>query len=182
MGLAVEAGQLIAGRVGINRSATLKMYQFRTFLNIGKDMKQNKSCGLFVKTFALLLGMFYLSSVYAEGYICIPDKATGFKFNKTDKSWYSTTFNVKNDKYILTNSSGKWKWKVVGEKDYDFGKCGDFSEYGYINCDILGTQITFNRKNLRYQSIYTVGYVSAGIAGTEGGDTPYIEIGRCSTM
>lgn len=176
------AGQHIAGQVGISQSVTPKMYPLKAFFNIGKDMKQIKSCGLLAKVFAVVLGVFYVSSVYAEGYICIPDKATGFKFNKTDKSWHTATFNVKNDKYILSNGSGKWRWKVIGEKDHDFGKCGDFNEYGYINCDIFGSQITFNRKNLRYQSIYTVGYVSAGIAGTEGGDTPYIEIGRCSTM
>lgn len=182
MVLAVEEGQLIAGQVVTYRNAIQGMFLKMMFANTKSLIGPNKMGFTFVRALILSVGLFLTSFAYAEGYICIPDKATGFKFNKADKSWNSTTFNVRNDKYVLSNSGGKWKWKPIGEKDYDLSKCSDFNEYGYMNCDSLGVQVTFNRKNLRYQSIYSVGYVSAGIAGAEGGDTPYIEIGRCSPI
>jgi hypothetical protein len=44
------------------------------------------------------------------------------------------------------------------------------------------TSLSFNKKNLRYMLIYELGYVSGGIVGNEGGDTPNMEIGKCSPM
>ncbi len=44
----------------------------------------------------------YTSSVEAQSYLCIADKATGFSFNKRKKDWEITRFDVSDDKYILT--------------------------------------------------------------------------------
>lgn len=130
---------------------------------------------------ALILWALVNSALAQQGYICVADKASGFTFNKATNTWEHARFNVADQKYILSVSQGAWTWKKLGEQSA--GKCGSFSEYGYLNCETFGSRIYFNNRNLRYISYYLVGYVSGGISDSpEGSDTPSVEIGRCTQM
>lgn len=127
--------------------------------------------------------LFFFSSIsLADGYVCIADKSTGFKYDKNQRTWTTATFNVSDSKYTLTQSNGQWKWNKFGEQNIFPSNCGQFNEYGYLRCSPIMSSLSFNKKNLRYMLIYEVGYVSGGIVGTEGGDTPNMEIGKCSPM
>jgi hypothetical protein len=133
-----------------------------------------------VKKTLLSIFLSLTSTVYAEAYLCVGDQSTGFSFNQSTKEWSHARFNTKEAKYILSNGSGKWEWKKIGEKNGI--ECdSSFSEYGYMNCESL-RKITFNKKTLRYMSIYSIGYVNIGVYGKEGEDNPSIEIGKCSSM
>ena len=115
-----------------------------------------------------------------QGYICVADKASGFKFNKEAKEWEHARFNVKDNKYILTKKGAQWEWKALGSRFPT--PCGDdFNAHGFLSCSSV-EEITFNRNSLRFQSVYPIGYVHNGQVKNEGGDTPSIEIGRCTVM
>lgn len=127
-----------------------------------------------------LLSLFPLSVIAQTGYVCIADKAVGFSFDAYSKSWNHANFKVSDSKFVLSKNNANWQWKKMGES-YPIS-CGEFNEYGYIRCDSGFTQVSFNKKNLRYMKSYLVGYVNAGIAGKEGEDTPLLEIGKCSPI
>jgi hypothetical protein len=132
------------------------------------------------KSSLLLIFLFSTNAIAQTGYVCIADKAAGFSFDTYSKTWNNANFKVSDSKYVLSKSGGSWQWKKMGES-YP-SSCGEFSEYGYLKCDNGFTQVSFNKKNLRYMKSYLVGYVNGGIAGKEGEDTPNIEIGKCSPI
>jgi len=118
-------------------------------------------------------------------YLCEADKATGFKYK--DGSWKSTNFNVSKHRYVLrrpkqgdTFKSSAWVWSQLGE-DFALAGCtNEANEDGFIYC--AGYEnLLLNTKSLRYQSYYSLGYVTSDGSNTSG-DTPYIEIGHCSEM
>ena len=144
----------------------------------------NRFCAALIFTW-VLCGAAYSQSI--EGYLCIADKATGFKLIESTKTWDFARFNVTDNKFLLSKSATEWRWKKFG--DENGMRCDDFNEYGYMFCEgffgagLLGPfKIAFNRKNLRYIRTYRGDYINAGIAGLEGEDAPFIEIGRCSKM
>jgi hypothetical protein len=123
----------------------------------------------------------YTGSVKGQTYLCVADMATGFSFNKSMKKWEAAEFDVKDEKYVLKEDNKKWTWTKVGEK---FGDTCDkgFTDAGYFRCDRLST-IYVNRNNLRFQLTKPTGYPdSGGFGEEEGGNTPYIEIGRCAEV
>jgi hypothetical protein len=137
-----------------------------------------------VKILLFNVGALCISNVYAETtYICVADKSAGFLYDQRQKTWNTATFNVSDSKYTLSQNSGSWKWKKIGEQSNSPIECEkQFTEYGYLNCNSGFTDIQFNKKNLRYIKIYRVGYVNVGIIGKDGEDTPNIEIGKCSPV
>lgn len=54
---------------------------------------------------AAILLMAFSGPAFAESYLCIPDKATGFAFQ--DGEWASTDFNVGDEKFILRERSNE---------------------------------------------------------------------------
>lgn len=127
--------------------------------------------------------LFYSAAVLSQNsYLCIPDLATGFSYQKNLDKWKISTFDVAKNKYILTKSNtNKWEWKIFGEEYSNVNCDNTFSEHGYLNCNGF-EQIQFNKKNLRFMKIYRIGYVNKGIGGIEGEDTPNMEIGKCSPL
>lgn len=118
-----------------------------------------------------------------ETYLCISELSSGFAFDKGSRQWKHARFEVKGEKYLLSNKSGRWKWKTFGEDDNQAKDCGSFSSYGYINCQIYFGTVTFSKQNMRFLKSYLAGYTSAGVAGNEdGGDEPHLTIGTCSTL
>jgi hypothetical protein len=121
-----------------------------------------------------------------DSYLCIPDMATGFKY-KNDK-WQATHFGVGDDKYILrrpkeTDSfpDAAWVWGEFGDKRFYTRCMEDVSAYGFVFCTGIGQELRINVNTLRYQLYYYVGYVAATINDSPG-NTPFIEIGKCSAL
>lgn len=123
------------------------------------------------------------SCMAQEGYICLSDKSTGFR--RTDsQAWVATNFKTDGQKFLLALKGGAWKWSEFGKDDLFTGaECGSFSEYGYLRCTGLGTELVFNRKNLRFQMTFQGGYITEGVVDPKYGfDTPYLTIGSCSKL
>lgn len=114
-----------------------------------------------------------------EGFVCVTDMATGFKFDPSTKRWRSVDFAVSDNKYILARKGEHWTWKPLGSS-FEAPCDGGFNEYGFLRCG-LAESVSINRKGLRFQSFYGIGYVHDGTRDSVA-NTPSIEIGRCSPM
>ncbi len=130
-----------------------------------------------------------------ESYVCIADLSTGFKLNTITKQWETANFRTDN-KYLISrekrgNMNWVWKGKKFGEEYSDFFCEEDFNDHGYLTCSGIVGKFIMNKTNLRY-SLYThIGFVTANIMNdkgemvnkeSDGADTPYMEIGKCSSM
>ena len=120
-------------------------------------------------------------------YLCIPDQSTGFNFDKQARRWVQTNFNVKDRKYLLALTDGKWYWDHIGhERDQRFVGCGHFDDDGLLMCHWYGEDVRFNRKTLRFLSTRVNGYAVSNLDDEK--DGPYwpvsqtIEIGTCSPL
>ena len=119
-------------------------------------------------------------------YLCVADKATGFKFDGVLSRWTSANFRA-DAKYLVAPSKlAGYAWQVtrMGEQTATALCKEDFNEYGYLNCEGGGGTFRFNRKNGRFLKAYSVGYVNV-LPGVNditdaGSDTPNLEIGTCS--
>lgn len=125
------------------------------------------------------------ASAGVSGYLCVPDKATGFSYRNHE--WVATSFTVKDTKYILTSKDGKWLWKKMGETNQDKypQSCIEYQN-GYMDCEFMYRKVSFNSQTLRFQIYSNGSYVvheemrnklkngkNNGIA---------IEIGTCSSL
>ncbi len=135
-----------------------------------------------MKYLAFLLAAVFPFTVNAQNsYLCIADLSTGFSFDKVSKKWKSADFNVSGERFLLSKKNNAWEWKKFGQESTSYNCSKDFNEAGYLHCESL-IRVVFNRKNLRFQSYYSIGYVNKGVIGNEGEDTPYITIGQCSPI
>jgi hypothetical protein len=113
-----------------------------------------------------------------SGYICIPDKSTGFAYDKTTHQWDYARFRVDGKKYLLSKkASSGWTWTEFGVPDSFPLNCSNINEVGFIFCQEL-LDIRINTKKLRYQIMYAIGYIGT----PEGNGDPAIEIGTCSPL
>jgi len=140
---------------------------------------------------ALILSLPIVPFAFAEddktpdAYLCIAEMATGFVY-KNDK-WQITRLNIDGSKYLLRRTKDgdfipehAWVWLEFGQ-DKSIDSCEkDISEKGFLTCEGIGMTILINVNTLRYQSVYTLGYVVSEV-GYNGG-TPYMEIGKCSPI
>ena len=118
----------------------------------------------------------------ADSYLCVADKATGFKLDKTTKIWRSTNFDVSDNKYIVAKSKFEafnWDVTTVGEKFPDY-LCEDRIIDQVFHCNDISTNFYFSTKTLRFMSVYVGDYVA--LLGGDGDSTPLIEIGKCSPL
>jgi hypothetical protein len=122
------------------------------------------------------------------GFLCVMDKATGFSLSEQG-SWQSTNFNV-DKKYWVTRRAkqnaadpvaGDFFWVVteVGREYPSYYCKQDFDNIGNLLCAGLWSigDFMMNSKTLRFQSTYLYGYVVE-----EKGNTPYLAIGKCSSL
>ena len=126
-------------------------------------------------------------TVYAEEYLCIADKATGFAFK--NGKWVSGDFNTTDSKHIIRPlQDGDFGY---GQQDFTYGvfkpgnphniqwcRKGDDDEM-YLRCKGFG-ELHYSLKTGRYLKTYPFGYVKGDDVG--GSDTPHIEIGRCTEI
>lgn len=127
----------------------------------------------------------------AEQYLCVAEDVTGFAFDGAD--WKATDFKA-DQKYIVKLTQ---HYDAVMEKNapaavFQLGKqypwfyCrSDGSQHDTVSCDgMYGNSFIFSQKNGRFIVSSPIGYISSkgytdGIR-KEGGQTPYMEIGKCS--
>ena len=123
----------------------------------------------------------------ADAYLCIPEKATGFAFNKANKQWDEAIFKLGNEKYLLKKVDTKWMWSEFGTPEQPLlDTCEDPSYNGYINCHPFLADISFLKSTLRFQIIAPAGYLNGSLISKynpeEGSNTPSITIGTCSPL
>ncbi len=135
---------------------------------------------LFLSTMIALLPV----ASFSEQYLCVADQAVGFKYNKISKKWLETSFNVKNQKYIISPSKNDhyaFSVKIIGDKYSDADCKEGVDKWGYLHCKGLGKDFRYNTKNHRYTITSIGGYFNAK-PDSEGSVNPYIEIGKCSSF
>jgi hypothetical protein len=141
---------------------------------------------------ATTLGTLALGGKAAESYVCAADHAAGIKFDNASKRWSGTVFRA-DEKVVLSLATSEeaqrgaaWVVKELGKSFPSFVCKEGFNDAGYIHCVGFG-EFRFNRKNGRYLSTYTMGYVDDGLSentlfGKEGANTPAVKVGKCSRI
>ena len=141
----------------------------------------------------VLLFLLLVNPASAEGYLCIADMATGFRYNQNDKSWEGSGFRVKNSRYLISppGKNAAYDVKRFGETGI-MSRCkDDFNDVGSLFCK--GTfDIYFNKNNGRFVLTHTFGYFNVLPDSTSNSElirksdqesaTPFIEIGNCSPI
>jgi len=134
------------------------------------------------------------SIVRAESYLCVGDFSTGFSFDRSSNSWEQATFRA-DRKFLLSRPDrndkvfSEWVWvlKEVGSSMPSAVCKQDFDESGSLHCQGIST-FRINRISGRFLYAYLYGYwndnagKSANLGGTEGGNTPLLVIGKCSSI
>ena len=124
-----------------------------------------------MKRIALMLILIMPSFAWAENYLCISDKVTGFKF--MDDTWQTTGFKT-GDKYIVSTEA--LTVTKFGEQGPLHIKCESSPEIFF--CDYSFGLFRMNPKNLRYMLNWPVGVYE--FPNPDNSGTPYMEIGTCS--
>jgi len=121
----------------------------------------------------------------ASKYLCVPDKATGFRFDFVTKEWEQASF-VADAKWRVEPAPDARHPAAVAifrvEPNLRTYQCdGGFTAgLGVLECSASGLgEFNFNRKNLRYIRSSMGGYYDGG---DNNSNTPLIEIGRCSPL
>ena len=145
---------------------------------------------------AALVGMLVSGPAYAEGWLCIANAVTGFKYDEPTKKWKSSYFKVGN-KYLIKRPDPKYLWLFEEQSGSiwvvnEFGRglpswfCPEeIDKIGWLTCDAWGGDFPFNKKALRFMRLYLAGYLDGGTPkypDTKHSDTPYMEIGTCTPL
>ncbi len=132
---------------------------------------------------------------YADSYLCVADKASGFQFSKS--SWDVANFRTDNKYIIQASNIERFPLQVVrvGDKVPVIMCKQGINSGGFLHCDsggpldmlgiVMGEHFTFNEKSLRFMRVVPRGYINVvpgnGISESES-RTPHIEIGKCSQL
>jgi hypothetical protein len=124
-------------------------------------------------------------NAFAEQFLCVPDKATGFYYDKVTNKWDYTKINSNN--FIISPSNdGQYAYTFteVGYKGPTPGWCErDFNNAGMLFCTGFHGDLKFNRVNRRYLRVFSDAYITVGIAPLketdENSGMPMVEIGKC---
>jgi hypothetical protein len=134
------------------------------------------------------------AAVAANSYLCISDHATGFAFNKATGQWHEANFQA-GTKYLLSKQAGGWVLKEFGNETPVVRCPKDFNDSSYLICGDGSVDFRMNRHVLRFQKAQLLGYyvdydaLNALMKNApgytpllEGGDTPALEIGKCTPL
>lgn len=130
-----------------------------------------------------------LGDAIAAQYLCVPDAAVGFHYNKTRKTWDDTHFKTDTHYVLAPSKSGTpadkpYSWTQVGSQ-YPDAYCSEFTDAGVTRCDLVGGEIYINKNNGRYLMSFFWGYYIVGVPGPvpltdDTSGTPMLQIGKCS--
>jgi hypothetical protein len=141
---------------------------------------------------AVLVMTFSMQST-ADNWLCIVDDSNGFSLK--DGSWKPTLFEV-GGKYMIKEASQQEK-SIYGSvyQVNHFGDdgpnwlCGDFGSNEdakeLLVCEgfaIAGDTFKYNPSTGHFLATHTAGYVHTFDDGRVFGDTPHIQIGKCSKL
>jgi len=143
-------------------------------------------------TVALLIGVsvFSYSSAETERWLCVAEKATGYIFSDLTTRWERAAFKA-SDKYLVAPGPPKpdqpvqYLVRKIGDPSYVYLKCRDFVG-DMLHCESpllflpFYESFSFNTKTLRYVYTFTGSWLKEKPEG--GGDTPLIELGKCSPL
>jgi hypothetical protein len=148
----------------------------------------------------------------ADAFLCITEQSTGFAFDKARQQWRIAQFApgkkfvirrvTKDTVQEFPNGSriplsgAAWAVWAFGNDKIAYATCArDFSDFGMLFCeDSMTTHTEFNKKTGRFINGTLYGYVQGAIHAPaimpgeapvdmpEGSNTPYMEIGTCSTI
>jgi hypothetical protein len=125
----------------------------------------------------------------AESWLCIADLSSGLIYRQGLNKWQTAVFDTEGKRFIIkpaVDSSQKYEVNEFGSTSkFPMAFCENGpNEYGYLFCKGLFSEFKFNTINQRYIRTYVAGYVEVvgGNDVKEGGDTPFIEIGKCSKI
>jgi hypothetical protein len=143
---------------------------------------------------AALLTMLLPSLVFAaeaRSYLCIADKATGFKYDRGTKQWDYAQFRPEGFRYILkVSASEKWELLEFGKPDDEsstFSECTGTKVGGELGGELVVVGCTgYNYfRFIPGTSRFTLSFFGGFNTHTDEApntDTPSLAIGRCSRV
>lgn len=152
---------------------------------MGQSMK---GWGLLASMFAGVLAINPSGAAALEQYLCIGEKANGFRWNGTE--WIHSTFKTDADKFLvyevkpyeLLDKIFTFEVKRFGS-DKVVQSCERYKTETYVGtriiCGGLGHGMLIDTKSLRYQEVYGLGYIEG--KDTDG-NTPSLTIGTCTRL
>jgi hypothetical protein len=116
----------------------------------------------------------------------VPDKATGFTYNRDIKQWGYAVFTP--PQFVIQpakNGHDTYDVKDVKENSPPGGCEKDFNDAGTLRCVTPGGELRFNRVNRRFVRVFEDAYYTVGLPGRiketdEDSGAPMIEIGKCT--
>lgn len=137
----------------------------------------------------------------AERYLCIASSSVGYSYNKAKDDWEITKFNVDVKYIVYQKKSDKYAvWRVKLFDESHVATCkDDFSAIGKLYCS-GAYEFKMNKHNGRFISSYMHGYWDDGLndiikktnrielhpfydtVREEGENTPYLQIGKCTSL
>ena len=137
----------------------------------------------------------------ADSYLCVANKATGFQFNPESGEWGHVEF-IPRARYVVKQATDSeavystkegYAWTVTDSSggDPNMGCKMDFESAGGLYCEgFVGDIFRMNNKSMRYVFTYVGSYIESSLdfsnreniknGSDRGGDTPTVEIGKCS--
>lgn len=143
---------------------------------------------------AILLCLLVIAgSAGADGWLCVADSATGFRYDKASGTWKPTV--LKTDEKLVVRrpnnqdlaeylKSKEWVVQVVGEA-IPFASCDRDFEDKLLTCGTPRGGFEFSADSLRFivTSAWRALDSDAELAAlNHDPDTPYLEIGRCTAL
>jgi len=131
--------------------------------------------------------IFQISPAYAQsGFICVLDQATGFERTKGTNNWSVSRFKTESARYLITKKSETlFELKEFGDSD-SASPCKKEKNSDFLECEGIHGKVSFSFKSLRFQVTHPWGYVISDPSRETKKDsinlTPYIAIGRCTTL
>ena len=138
-----------------------------------------------IRILAATAFLFSTGPALAEGWLCVAEKATGFKLSP-GQGWDYSLFNA-DGKYVITRPERRstlfpdtvWIIFELGQQTPSFYCDQDFIE-DQLKCTFF-REFAFNRSALRYTLVQYGDYLMGEETDPEAA-TPYLEIGKCSPL
>jgi len=151
-----------------------------------------------------LLGVLLAGDALASSWLCVAQSDVGFSYRLWQSKWQPIIFSRidaypkmvirspnPEDKAFLEQQGAflarpnldyknpPWIAQPVGDP-FPTMACND--EAQFVHCDGVVQELRINKSTLRFQYIYTSGYINSHPGTSESGNTPGMVIGLCSAI